>query len=72
MARPPVIYAEQSVQLQDILDNIAALSIRATSVLDDADKLLADNSPTDPFGDRKRRSVLQGARPTTRPESTRR
>ena len=40
----PVIYAEQSVQLQDIIDNIAAVSVRATSVLDDADKLLADNS----------------------------
>jgi phospholipid/cholesterol/gamma-HCH transport system substrate-binding protein len=42
--RPPVIYAEQSLQLQDIIDNIAAVSVRATSVLDDADKLLADNS----------------------------
>ena len=35
--RPPVIYAEQSIQLQDILD-------RATSVLDDADKILSDNA----------------------------
>jgi phospholipid/cholesterol/gamma-HCH transport system substrate-binding protein len=35
--RPPIIYAEQSVQLQDILD-------RATSVLDDADRILADNA----------------------------
>ena len=42
--QPPVIYAEQSMQLQDILDNVAALSVRATSVLDDADKMLADNS----------------------------
>ena len=42
--RPPVIYAEQTMQLQDILDNVAALSVRATSVLDDADKILADNS----------------------------
>ena len=40
----PVIYAEQSLQLQDIIDNIAAVSVRATAVLDDADKLLADNS----------------------------
>jgi phospholipid/cholesterol/gamma-HCH transport system substrate-binding protein len=42
--RPPVIYAEQSLQLQDILDSVAALSVRATSILDDADKILADNS----------------------------
>jgi phospholipid/cholesterol/gamma-HCH transport system substrate-binding protein len=35
--RPPIIYAEQSIQLQDILD-------RATSVLDDADKILSDNA----------------------------
>ena len=42
--RPPVIYAEQTMQLQDILDNVAALSVRATSVLDDADKIIADNS----------------------------
>jgi phospholipid/cholesterol/gamma-HCH transport system substrate-binding protein len=42
--RPAVIYAGQSVQLQDILDNVAALSLRATSVLDDADKLITDNS----------------------------
>jgi phospholipid/cholesterol/gamma-HCH transport system substrate-binding protein len=42
--RPAVIYAEQTMQLQDILDNVAALSVRATSVLDDADKILADNS----------------------------
>jgi phospholipid/cholesterol/gamma-HCH transport system substrate-binding protein len=35
--RPPVIYAEQSMQLQDILD-------RVTSVLDDADKILTDNA----------------------------
>ena len=33
------------MQLQDILDNVAALSIKATSVLDDADKIIADNSP---------------------------
>ena len=32
------------MQLQDILDNVAAVSVRATSVLDDADKILADNS----------------------------
>jgi phospholipid/cholesterol/gamma-HCH transport system substrate-binding protein len=44
--RPPTIYAEQSVQLQDILDSVATLSTKATSVLDDADKLIADNSPT--------------------------
>jgi phospholipid/cholesterol/gamma-HCH transport system substrate-binding protein len=44
--RPPVIYAGQSIQLQDILDNVDALSIKATSVLDDADKIIADNSPT--------------------------
>ena len=44
--RPPIIYAGQSVQLQDILDNVAALSIKATSVLDDADKIIAENSPT--------------------------
>jgi phospholipid/cholesterol/gamma-HCH transport system substrate-binding protein len=42
--RPPIIYAEQSIQLQDILDSVAALSNRATSVLDDADKILTDNS----------------------------
>ena len=42
--RPPVIYAGQSVQLQDILDSVSALSIKATSILDDADKILADNS----------------------------
>ena len=42
--RPAVIYAEQTMQLQDILDNVAALSVRATSVLDNADKILADNS----------------------------
>jgi phospholipid/cholesterol/gamma-HCH transport system substrate-binding protein len=35
--RPAVIYAEQSMQLQDILD-------RVTSVLDDADKILTDNA----------------------------
>ena len=44
--RPPIIYAGQSVQLQDILDNVDALSIKATSVLDDADKIIAENSPT--------------------------
>jgi phospholipid/cholesterol/gamma-HCH transport system substrate-binding protein len=44
--RPPVIYAGQSVQLQDILDSVAALSTKATSVLDDADKIIADNAPT--------------------------
>jgi phospholipid/cholesterol/gamma-HCH transport system substrate-binding protein len=38
------IYAEQSMQLQDILDNVGALSIRATAVLDDARKIIADNS----------------------------
>jgi phospholipid/cholesterol/gamma-HCH transport system substrate-binding protein len=42
--QPAVIYAEQSVQLQDIIDNVAALSTRATAVLDDADKILTDNS----------------------------
>ena len=44
--RPAIIYAGQSVQLQDILDNVAALSTKATSVLDDADKIITDNSPT--------------------------
>ncbi len=44
--RPATIYAEQSMQLQDILDSVAALSNRATSVLDDADKIIAENSPT--------------------------
>jgi phospholipid/cholesterol/gamma-HCH transport system substrate-binding protein len=44
--RRAVIYAEQSMTIQDILDSAAALSNRATSVLDDADKLIADNSPT--------------------------
>src|SRR5271154_1392149 len=44
--RPPVIYAGQSVQLQDILDSVAALSTKATSVLDDADKIIAENAPT--------------------------
>ena len=42
--RPPIIYAEQTMQLQDILDNVGAISVRATSVLDDADKILTDNS----------------------------
>jgi len=42
--RPPVIYAGQSVQLQDILDSVSTLSIKATSILDDADRILADNS----------------------------
>jgi phospholipid/cholesterol/gamma-HCH transport system substrate-binding protein len=42
--RPAVIYAGQSVQLQDILDSVSALSIKATSILDDADRILADNS----------------------------
>jgi len=42
--RLPVIYAEPTLQLQDILDNVAALSVRATSVLDDTDKLITDNS----------------------------
>ena len=44
--RPPIIYAGQSVQLQDILDNVDALSIKATSVLDEADKIITENSPT--------------------------
>ena len=44
--RPPIIYAGQSIQLQDILDNVAALSTKATSILDDADKVITDNSPT--------------------------
>ena len=35
--RPPVLYAEQSLQIQDILD-------KATAVLQDADKILTDNS----------------------------
>ena len=39
-----IIYAEQSMQLQEILDNVGALSIRATSVLDDAEKVITDNS----------------------------
>ena len=42
--QPPVIYAEQSMQLQDILDSVGAISNRAATVLDDADKILADNS----------------------------
>ena len=42
--QPAVIYAEQSMQLQDILDNVGALSIRATAVLDDAQKVISDNS----------------------------
>jgi phospholipid/cholesterol/gamma-HCH transport system substrate-binding protein len=42
--QPAVIYAEQSMQLQDILDNVGAVSVRATSVLDDAEKILTDNS----------------------------
>ncbi len=44
--RPAVIYAEQSVQLQDILDSVSALSTKATTVLNDADKIIAENSPT--------------------------
>ena len=32
------------MQLQEILDNVGALSIRATSVLDDAEKVITDNS----------------------------
>ena len=39
-----IIYAEQSMQLQEILDNVGALSIRATAVLDDAEKVITDNS----------------------------
>ena len=39
-----IIYAEQSMQLQEILDNVGALSIRATAVLDDAAKVITDNS----------------------------
>jgi phospholipid/cholesterol/gamma-HCH transport system substrate-binding protein len=39
-----IIYAEQSMQLQEILDNVGALSIRATAVLDDAEKVISDNS----------------------------
>ncbi len=39
-----IIYAEQSMQLQEILDNVGALSIRATEVLDDAEKVITDNS----------------------------
>ena len=35
--RPAVLYAEQSLQIQDILD-------KATAVLQDADKILTDNS----------------------------
>jgi phospholipid/cholesterol/gamma-HCH transport system substrate-binding protein len=42
--RGGIIYAEQSMQLQEILDNVGALSIRATTVLDDADKIITDNS----------------------------
>src|SRR5208282_5049169 len=42
--QPAVIYAVQSMQLQEILDNVGALSIRATAVLDDADKIITDNS----------------------------
>src|SRR5271163_3361654 len=42
--QPAVIYAVQSMQLQDILDNVGALSIRATAVLDDAEKIITDNS----------------------------
>ena len=60
MARPPVIYAGQSIQLQDILDSVAALSTKATSVLDDADKIIAENSPDDPFGALECRSVFEG------------
>ncbi len=43
---PAVIYAGQSIQLQDILDSVAGLSTKATAVLDDADKIITDNSPT--------------------------
>jgi len=39
-----IIYAEQSMQLQEILDNVGALSVRATAVLDDAEKVISDNS----------------------------
>jgi phospholipid/cholesterol/gamma-HCH transport system substrate-binding protein len=39
-----IIYAEQSMQLQEILDNVGALSVRATAVLDDAAKVITDNS----------------------------
>jgi phospholipid/cholesterol/gamma-HCH transport system substrate-binding protein len=44
--RPPVIRAERSIQLQDILDNVSALSTKGTQVLEDADKIIAENSPT--------------------------
>ena len=69
--QPAVIYAEQSVQLQDILDNVAALSSRATSVLDDAQKI----SRTIPRRSirRSRTSISSPRRwPTTRRESMRR
>ena len=36
---PPTLYAGQSIQLQDILD-------KATSILDNANKILAENAPT--------------------------
>src|ERR1700721_943107 len=44
--RPPVISAGTPGQLQDILDSVAGLSTKATTVLEDADKIIADNSPT--------------------------
>ena len=42
--QPATIYAVQSMQIQDILDNVGALSVRATAVLDDAEKIITDNS----------------------------
>jgi phospholipid/cholesterol/gamma-HCH transport system substrate-binding protein len=42
--QPPVIYAEPSLQLQDILDNVQGLAARATSVLDEANTILTDNA----------------------------
>jgi phospholipid/cholesterol/gamma-HCH transport system substrate-binding protein len=42
--QPPVIYAQPSTSLQDILDSVQGLSGRANSLLDQANSILADNS----------------------------
>jgi phospholipid/cholesterol/gamma-HCH transport system substrate-binding protein len=41
---PPIIYADRS-DFQNLLENVQRLSAKADSVLEKADKLLADNSP---------------------------
>ena len=56
-----IIYAEQSMQLQEILDNVGALSIRATDGSGRRREGHHRQFRADPFGDRECRGVLQGA-----------